>query len=446
MNRVSKKISLFATAFTCVLLPIFPVCAKDAPAISTETNEHKDARMQWWREAKFGMFIHWGLYSVPGGFYQGKPVRQYGEWIMNNAKIPVAEYAAFASQFNPVKFNADEWVKIAKDAGMKYIVITSKHHEGFAMFRSKASPYNIYDATPFKRDPLAELAEACRKQGIKLGFYYSQNLDWHHPGGGMYYKKGGVKRWDPAQEGDPDKYVDNLVVPQVKEILTNYGEIPIIWFDIPVGFTKAQADRVYKTVMECNPNIMMNNRLGGGYKGDTETPEQKIPDQGYPGRDWETCMTINGTWGYKKDDTKFKPTQELLTKLIDIVSKGGNFLLNVGPDPEGVIPDGEVESIAGVGKWLQVNGESIYGTTASPCDTPVWGRYTKKPNKLYAHVLDWPKNGTLSVNIKDLKSPSAYMLATKAKLEVKETAEGLSITVPIEGPDKIASVIVIEHK
>jgi len=457
----TPKIMLLVTVLASGLLPFTPLRAADAPFVSNETKEHKDARMAWFRDARFGMFIHWGLYSVPAGYYQDKPIGGLGEWIMNKGKIPIAEYAAFAPRFNPVKFNADEWVKVAKDAGMKYLVITAKHHEGFAMFPSKASTYNINAATPFKRDPIKELATACRKQGIKFGLYYSQNLDWHHPGGG-----GG--EWDPAHKGDPDKYVDEIVIPQVKEILTNYGEITVIWWDIPGGvIDKSRADRIYKTVMECNPNIIMNNRLGGGYKGDTETPEQKIPAQGYPGRDWETCMTINGTWGFKKDDNNFKSTEELLRNLIDIASKGGNYLLNVGPDAEGVIPPVEVQRIAEVGKWLQVNGEAIYGTAAThfgeecgalsatekdkkgqPAFKPTWDwRCTTKPGKTYIHILKWPGT-SFSLDTKGKLGPvsKAYLLADSNKSPLAVTQDGtkLTVTLPAQAPDPIASVLVLE--
>jgi len=485
MQYTIKKplILSLAAALTCALLPFTPVHAAEAPAVANETKEHKDARMAWFREARFGMFVHWGLYSVPGGYYQDKPVKGYGEWIMNNAKIPIADYAAFAPQFNPVKFNADEWVRIVKDAGMKYIVITTKHHEGFAMFPSKASSFNINDATPFKRDPIAELAAACRKQGIKLGLYYSQNLDWHHPGGGIW---GGD--WDPAHKGDPEKYVNEIVIPQLKEILANYGDISVLWFDIAGGvINKERADRIYKTVMECNPNIIMNNRLGGGYQGDTETPEQNIPAQGFPGRDWETCMTINGTWGYKKDDKNFKSTETLLRNLIDIASKGGNYLLNVGPSPEGEIPAGEVKPIAEIGKWLQVNGEAIYGTSGTlfgeengtfsttekdKKGQPVFHatynwRCTARPGKAYIHFLVYPgapirtynNRGKLlsetpasaSIFTLDTKGKlgavtKAYMLADSNKTPLKVTMDGskLTVTLPDKAPDPIASVLVLE--
>ncbi|OGV59357.1 MAG: hypothetical protein A2283_24360, partial [Lentisphaerae bacterium RIFOXYA12_FULL_48_11] len=339
-----------------------------------ETKEQRDTRMKWWREARFGMFIHWGVYSVPAGTYDGKQIAGIGEWIMNRGKIPVDVYAKYAEKFNPVKYNAEQWVALAKEAGMKYIVITSKHHDGFAMFKSEASKYNIYDATPFKRDPLKELAAACEKAGIKLGFYYSQAQDWHHPGGAA---SGG--HWDKEkQDGDMTEYIKNIAVPQVKEILSNYGNIAVLWWDTPTDMTKERAEMLLP-LLKLQPGIIWNNRLGGGYKGDTETPEQFIPATGYPGRDWETCMTMNDTWGYKSYDDKWKPVEVLLKNLVDIASKGGNYLLNVGPTDEGEIPAPSIERLKEVGKWLKVNGDAIYCTSASPFKKLKWGRCTQKP-------------------------------------------------------------------
>ena len=233
--------------------------------------------MAWWREARFGMFIHWGVYSVPAGTYNGKQIPGIGEWIMNRGKIPMAEYQAYAKEFNPVKFNADEWVKTAKNAGMKYIVITAKHHDGFAMFDTKASPWNIMQATPFGRDPLKELAAACKKYGIKLGFYYSQAQDWNNGGSAS----GG--KWDPAQQRDMDDYIDKIAVPQVKELLTHYGEFPaVIWWDTAIDMNSNRAAKLVE-LLKLKPGIIYNNRLGGGFKGDTETPEQIIPATGYSG-------------------------------------------------------------------------------------------------------------------------------------------------------------------
>jgi len=408
-------------------------------AQNVETNtgsKLNDPKMDWWREAKFGMFIHWGLYAVPSGKWGDKTT--YGEWIMHTAKIPRAEYGALAKQFNPIKFNAEEWVKIAKDAGQKYIVITSKHHDGFAMFKS-SDPYNIYDATPFKRDILKELADACRKNDMKLGFYYSQAQDWYHPGGAV----SGNKEWDETHKGDMNKYVDSIVVPQVKEIMENYGDVAVLWWDTPVGMTPEMAQRI-AAVIKKYPNLITNNRLGGGVGGDLETPEQFIPATGFPGRNWEVCMTMNGHWGYNAYDDKWKSTTDLLQKLIDIASKGGNFLLNVGPNQYGIIPEVCQQNLKEMGDWLKINGEAIYGAKASPFPFLSWGRATRKGQTIYLQVFEWPKDGKLIVPIGN-KIKKAYLLAdAKTPLNVKAGKGNSSIQLPNYAPDKIASVVAIQ--
>ncbi|HUC83797.1 MAG TPA: alpha-L-fucosidase [Candidatus Acidoferrales bacterium] len=415
------------------------------PAIQdTETKAQRDARMAWWRQARFGMFIHWGLYAVPAGTWQGKPVGGIGEWIMHNAQIPVADYQRLTQEFNPTKFNAEEWVGIAKAAGMKYIVITAKHHDGFAMFKSKANPFNIVDATPFKRDPLKELAAACRKQGIKLGFYYSQDQDWTAPGGAAF---GG--HWDKAQDGDFATYLKTKAIPQLEELLTNYQPFPaVIWFDTPTSDMTPQLASQIVTLLNRQPRLIWNNRLGGGFAGDTETPEQQIPPQGYPGKDWETCMTINDTWGYKSDDHNFKSTATLLHNLVDIASKGGNYLLNVGPDATGTIPPPEVERLKEIGAWLNVNGEAIYGTTASPFKNLPWGRCTKRiaghGTTLFLHVFNWPADGKLMVPGLKNTVTAARVLATGDKLTFSQAEEGVVVDVPAVAPDPISATLVLQ--
>ena len=347
------KAHVLAALLLTILMGAAVSAAEPATSADKETKAQRDARMKWWREARFGMFIHWGVYSVPAGVYHGKQNGDIGEWIMNSASIPVAEYAGYAKRFNPVKFDADQWVSIAKNAGMKYIVITSKHHDGFAMFHSQVSRYNIFDATPFHRDPLKELAEACRKQGIRLGFYYSQAQDWHHPGGAAYRAIGEGRfrktdHWDPAQDGSLDEYVHKIAAPQVREILSNYGPVAVLWWDTPVAMTNEEIETL-RSLLKLQPGIITNNRLSVSYSGDTETPEQFVPAAGYPGRDWETCMTMNDTWGYKSYDNHWKSSETLIRNLIDIASKGGNYLLNVGPTSEGVIPQPSVERLREVG-------------------------------------------------------------------------------------------------
>ncbi len=431
--------------------------ASDTNVVSTETAAQRDARMAWWRDAKFGMFIHWGVYSVPAGVHSGTNVPGIGEWIMNKGKIPMAEYQSFAKEFNPVKFDADAWVKAAADAGMKYIVITSKHHDGFAMFATKASAWNIVQASPYGKDPLQDLATACRKYGIKLGFYYSQAQDWNNGGSAS----GG--KWDDAQKHDMDDYIDQVAVPQVREILSNYGEFPaVLWWDTPTGMNTNRARKLYDVVHELRPNIIMNNRLGGGFKGDTETPEQKIPARGFPGRDWESCMTMNDTWGFKRNDDHWKSSATIIRNLCDIASKGGNYLLNVGPTSEGLIPQPSLDRLAEVGKWMKVNGECIHGAKATPfgdelgaavkakdgygSDTLVssandW-RCTTKLGKIYVIIFKWPSAGKFELPMVKNKILKATLLAAASeKISVNQSEAGVALALPALAPDAVASVV-----
>lgn len=428
----------------------------------------QDEKMKWWREARFGMFIHWGDYAVLAGNYKGYQVGHGGEWIMNRAKIPVAEYQQYAKQFNPTKYNADAWVKMAKDAGMKYIVITAKHHDGFALFKTNASKWNMVDATPYGKDLLKPLAEACRKYGIKLGFYYSQAQDWNNLGGAVArkvategwpnpdsakidaYTQEHSGHWDPAQTtATMADYIDKVAVPQVKELLTNYGDVAVIWWDTPTGMTDEFAKKL-QDQLALQPNVITNDRLKRpNFAGDYKTPEQKIPKpEELDGRDWETCMTMNGTWGYKSYDNKWKSTETLVRNLIDIASKGGNYLLNVGPTAEGEFPQGSIDGLKGIGNWMKVNSEAIYATKASPFGILPWGRCTKKEQNgktiLYLSVFEWPKDGKLTIPGLKNNITSAKLLADGTSLKSSVTEAGTVIDVPAAPLDKIATVIKIE--
>ncbi len=360
-------------------------CGGGPPTPEAKTEQDPTAAaLERFDNNKFGMFIHWGLYAVPAGEWKGKYVRGIGEWIMNRAKIPVGEYEQLAKQFNPVKFDADAWAQLAKDAGMRYLVITAKHHDGFAMYGSKVSKYNIVDATPFGRDPMKELSAACDDKGIGFGFYYSQDQDWHEPNG-----RG--NDWDFPVERDPQIYLQNKVLPQVKELLTGYGKLALIWFDTPGLLSEQQTIELRKEVKELQPSCLLNSRIGHGQGDYTQTGDNAIPIQPYTDVKWEVPATLNDTWGFKKNDDNWKDPADLIAKLADIVSKGGNYLLNVGPTAEGVIPQASQDILRTIGKWIDVNGEAIYGTSPSPFYFPdVTWRATVKPGKVYLHIINWP--------------------------------------------------------
>ena len=431
-----------------------------APLAVAQTPQ-QDARMKWFREAKFGLFIHWGLYAIPAGEWKGQPIPGIGEWIMNRAKIPVGEYEQLAKQFNPVKFNAEEWVKMAEDAGQKYIVITSKHHDGFAMYHSTVSPYNIFDATPFHRDPLKELAAACARHGIKFGFYYSQAQDWHE-------KNGAGNTWDfgPDDKKDFDEYLRGKAEPQVKELLTNYGPVCLIWFDTPRMMNSGdRAQRFIDIVHNLQPATLIDGRLGqtGDY---VSMGDNRIPDTVVQG-DWEVPATLNKTWGFKKDDTDWKTPEDLTFKLVDIASKGGNYLLNVGPTSEGLIPQASQDNLRTVGRWLKVNGEAIYGAGPTPFGEELgapdpsrqdksgrpaftqatdW-RCTTKPGKLYFHFFKWPK-GSFELSKVKGKVTKAYLLADARHpaLKMSQSGDKVTVSLPATAPGQIASVMVLETK
>ncbi|MEQ9306864.1 MAG: alpha-L-fucosidase [Marinoscillum sp.] len=442
------------------LILIGAACQPKAKQESVDDEENDvaisdDERMEWWRDAKFGMFIHWGAYAVPGG-QRGDTVCGGGaEWIMDKLDYTIEEYEKeVVANFNPTEFDAQKWVSMAKDAGMKYIVITSKHHDGFCLWDSEVTDYDIIDQIDFNRDIIKELSEACKAAGIRFGVYHSI-VDWHHPQaqGNLYPDYNIAQHIDPTVV-NPEfpEYYENYLKPQVRELLTNYGDVDVVWFDgdwIP-DYTSEMGKEMYDMILDIQPRTIVNNRVDkgrngmegmdmeGNFAGDFGTPEQEIPATGIDA-DWESCMTMNGSWGYKPSDTKWKSSEDLIRKLVDIVSKGGNYLLNVGPDPQGLFPPESVERLRDMGDWMDVNGESLYEATASPYDRPEWGRYTAKEGVIYAHVFDWPEDGTLKIH-PDIKARSASFLAGGAG---PLSLDDAGIYVPTEAPDQAVSVIKI---
>ncbi|MEI8039583.1 MAG: alpha-L-fucosidase [Verrucomicrobiota bacterium] len=417
-----------------------PLCAQGASAATPDAAAL--ARTRWFRDARFGMFIHWGVYAVPAGEWQGKPANGLGEWIMHNGKIPVADYKEFAKGFTAANYDPQAWARLARAAGMKYVVVTSKHHDGFALFDSAVSDWNAAKAAPAGRDLVAPLAAAVRAEGLKFGCYYSQAQDWVHPGGARI--KNGPS-WDPAQLGDFGAYLQKIALPQVREVVDRY-QPDILWWDTPAGMTTELA-QPFADLLARHPSILSNDRLGGGFKGDTSTPEQRIPARGYPGKLFEVCMTMNDTWGFKKDDTHWKSVRQILRNLSDISSKGGNFLLNVGPTADGRIPAASIERLEIVGRWMQTNGEAIYATEASPFQRRLtWGRVTQKitpsgATTLYLHVWDWPADGHLLLPSLSELPTAGTLLASGAAVTAQSTAEGLVVNLPARAPDAEISVV-----
>lgn len=426
-------------------VPSLKVAASPNPYAS-ETEAEKDARMAWWREARFGMFIHWGVYAVPAGVYRSEEIPGIGEWIMST-RIPVDEYKGYAREFNPVHYDPEAWASLAKEAGMRYMVITAKHHDGFALFPSDVTDWDVVDATPHGEDLIGPLAEAAQAEGLKFGLYFSQAQDWVHPGG---IKRRGV--WDEKQRGDVDAYFDKIAVPQAREILTQY-QPDVLWWDTPETITKAQADQ-FAALLPLVPGIITNNRLGGGYQGDTETPEQFIPPTGFSDRDFEVCMTMNGTWGYKSWDHNWKSSTEIIRKLCEIASKGGNFLLNIGPRADGTIPEPSVEILKETGRWMDVYGDSIYGTTASPFGRFPWGRSTVKMHDngatVFLHIFEWPENRRLLVSGFGSEPESVVLMGAGDALDWKPfpvgAGKGIEVSLPEAPLNPHVTVLQLEVK
>lgn len=374
-------------------------------------------RMQWFREARYGLFIHWGLYAMLAGEYEGRKTDNIAEWIMNDLDIPVAEYEKLAAQFNPTEFDADAIVRKAKDWGMRYLVFTSKHHEGFAMYQSAYSRYNVVDATPYGRDVVRALADACEKHGMKLCLYYSQAQDWHDPNG---YRA----RYDNSGK-DFAKYLEEKCIPQLREILTEYGAIGYIWFDTPMEMTRAQSERLVELVHSLQPDCLISGRIGHALGDFMTTGDNYIPAFPVP-RDFEVPATLNGTWGYSRFDHNWKNPKDIIRLMVKIASRGGNYLLNIGPDALGRVPEESAKVLDAVGAFLRGNGDAIYGTRAIPpyvydiddC------YFTAKPHKLFIHLLR-PAESLELLNIANTPL-KAYLLDSGKPVEMlnRVTCEG----------------------
>ena len=400
-------------------------------------------RIQWFQHDKFGMFIHWGPYSYLAGEWKGQqiPVGTEAEWIMQRFNIPVAEYREMAHQINPVHFDAKAWVALAKATGMKYLVVTAKHHDGFAMYASKVSKYNIVEWTPFKRDPLKELSEECQKAGIRFCVYYSHREDWDDP-------DGFGNNWDyPRAQKNFDRYLEEKSKPQLRELLSNYGPLGLVWFDRGMD-TVEHTRQFVDIVRQLQPKCLINGRVGS-YGEDLMGDYQDMNDNGMPTGGlqeyWETPQTMNTTWGFSKFDQQWKTPADVIHRMVEIVSKGGNYLLNIGPTADGTVPAASVATLKQVGEWMQQNSESIYGASASPLADPNWGRITVKGNLIYLHVFSWPADGKLRVTGLQNQIRSAYSLLTPdRKLTVSEDHGTFAVGLPEKAVPSADTVFVLE--
>lgn len=395
--------------------------------------DKKHPLSDWFTESKYALFLHWGLYSQYSNQWKGKTLYGIGEWIMYLAQADIKEYEAAAQLFNPVGFNATEWVQIAKNAGMKYIVFTAKHHEGFAMFNS-FHPFNITSATPFKRDPLKELAAACEKEGIGLGFYYSQFQDWHE-----------INNWSkdlPKQSFAA--YFKNKCIPQVKELLTNYGPISLIWFDTPGEMTKEQSLELVKLVKQYQPRALINSRIGNGV-GDYETyGDHEIPVKNVQGL-WEAINTSNDSWGFAWYDENWKTADVMARDLISVIARGGNYMLNIGPKADGTLPKFNVDQILTVGKWIRQYPDAIYGAKASPwLQAFPWGDVTVTKNNLNLFVFDWKPGASIYLTGIGNKIKSVVTKGTNEQLKYSFNKGVLKIELPVRTSKQLLECIRVE--
>jgi alpha-L-fucosidase len=439
MRGLIRYIACFAVA-ACAVAPA--VSAEEQGDVGYVPAKENLAARGWFQDARFGLFIHWGVYCLLAK----------GEWVMYQDRIPIVEYEKLPPKFNPVKFDPDEWCRMVKDAGMKYITITSKHHDGFAMFDSKTSDYDIVDRTPFKKDVLKMLADACQRNGIKLFFYHSQ-LDWHNTD---YFPRGRTGEYSGRHDsGDWYKYLDYMDS-QLTDLCTNYGKIGGIWFD--GMWDKPDADwrlgKTFKMIHRLQPQALIgNNHHRKPYPGE----DFQMFEKGLPGQDpfssdksisalpLETCETINNAWGYNASDKNFKSVRDLVRYLVQAAGNNANFLLNVGPMPDGTIQPEFRERLAGMGKWLRANGEAVYGTRGGPVPPQSWGVTTRKGDTVYLHVLS-PAEKVVALPDFGKKIVGARLLLGGAKVEFAATGLGTIVKLPETGRDEYDTVVVLTVK
>jgi len=420
----------------------------------------RDQRLAWWRAGKFGMFVHWGIYSLPAGEWKGKEVNGYAEHLMRKEKITRNEYRELAHGFNPLAFDADKWMQQVKAAGMTYFVITAKHHDGFAMYPSAVSDFDIQDQTAFRRDPMAELAAAAKKYGIRFGFYYSHAFDWEDPdapGNDWEYnnpggdKKIGSENWFDVHPGwlpKAQRYVSNKAIPQIVELINKYHP-DILWFDTPHKLPLSENIRILAAIRKADPDIVVNGRLVrsaaanfGDYKNTADRPAEFYPVEG----DWEAIPTTNESYGYHQYDNSHKPAGHFIRLLASAAAKGGNLLMNIGPKGDGSFDTKDITILDGIGRWMKKNGESIYGTSPSSLPLYNWGVTTAKDNKIYLHVFNWPADGQLYLGKLKGNIQKARLLNDPAgKIKIEHTSDGeLRLALPATAPDSSNSVIVLE--
>lgn len=422
----------------------------------TQTNE----RAKWFTDARFGMFIHWGIYSGAEGYWKGEKLRNdndYAEWIFYRNRIEKEEYLTLLDRFDWDEINPEEWVILAKKAGMKYITLTAKHHDGFGLWDSKVSNYDLGDYTNPKRDIVKELADACKKHDLKMGLYYSHWVDWEHEFGWDHNKE--LTGISPEQY---DKYWQEKVIPQMLELLTNYGEISIFWFDMWIHHsqtvvTKEQLLQLKGLIRELQPNCLVNSRLGLSIEEDPDIDFKTLGDNSLGNRKeefpWQSPATVAHSWGFHATDNEWKSTTSLLKALINNVSLNGNLMLNIGPRANGDIPFEIEQRLLEMGNWLKVNGESVYGARAFdlPKNQHDWGKITCKKTetgtKLYLHVFNWPLNKELYITGIKTKPERIYLLADKQKAPLKFTHSEVFTTIQLSEmhPDQYVSVIVLEY-